>query len=107
MFLSRKVQASRGLTFGAALLSLAAGAVYRVDAYMTMYRPAGWTNGVANPAGWDYFPSLGETTVTVGMAAVGIAIFILVSRLFPVVVVDDAHTSSNVERGQLRAASGR
>jgi Ni/Fe-hydrogenase subunit HybB-like protein len=95
MFLSSRVAADRGKLFGAALLALAAGACYRVDTYMTMYRPAGWTDGVANPAGWNYFPSLGETVVTVGMACLGLAIYIFISRLFPVVVVDDGRSASS------------
>jgi Ni/Fe-hydrogenase subunit HybB-like protein len=82
MFLSPKVQANRGRLFGAALLALWAGAAYRVDTYLSVYRPG---------PGWDYFPSLGETVITVGMAAVGMAVFIFVSRKFPVVVVEDAH----------------
>ena len=104
MFLSPGVQANRGKMFGAALLAVAAGAFYRVDTYLTMYRPAGWTDGKANVAGWDYFPSLGETTVTVGMAAIGIAAFLFISRKFPVVVVDDAN-SSTLGSGHARAAS--
>jgi Ni/Fe-hydrogenase subunit HybB-like protein len=107
LFLSPKVQQRRGRLFGAALLSVAAGAVYRVDAYMTMYRPDGWTDGVANPSGWDYWPSLGELAVTVGMAAIGIAVFVLVSRLFPVVVVQDARTHSNLAGGPVKAAASR
>jgi Ni/Fe-hydrogenase subunit HybB-like protein len=103
MFLLPGVQASKGLTFGAACMTIAAGAFYRVDTYLTMYRPAGWTDGKANAAGWDYFPSLGETVVTVGMAAVGIACFIAISRLFPVVVVDD-HKNPNLG-ADARAAS--
>jgi Ni/Fe-hydrogenase subunit HybB-like protein len=95
MFLSPKVAADRGKLFGAALLSLAGGACYRVDTYMTMYRPAGWTDGVANPAGWSYFPSIGETVVTLGMACLGLAIYIFISRLFPVVVVDDDRSASS------------
>jgi len=106
LFLSPKVQANRGRMFGAAALAILAGAMYRVDSYMTMYRPAGWTDGVANPAGWNYFPSLGELAVTIGMAAIGIAVFIVISRLFPVVVVADrAH--KQIDAGQIRAASGR
>jgi Ni/Fe-hydrogenase subunit HybB-like protein len=80
MFFSPAVQKSRGKLFGAALLSIAGGALWRVDAYLTAYNPGD---------GWEYMPSLGETVVTVGMAAVGVAVFILVSRLFPVVVVED------------------
>jgi len=87
MFLSPKVQANRGRMFGAALLAVFGGAAYRVDTYLSVYRPA---------PGWNYWPSLGETTVTVGMAAIGIAVFVVVSRLFPVVVVQDAHASTPV-----------
>jgi Ni/Fe-hydrogenase subunit HybB-like protein len=78
MFFSRKVQANEGRLFGAALLSILAGALWRVDVYLTAYNPGD---------GWEYMPSLGEITVTVGMAAIGMAVFILVSRLFPVVAV--------------------
>ena len=94
MFLLPAVRRDRGRLFGAALLTLAAGAFYRVDTYLTMYRPSGWTDGVANAAGWNYFPSMGEMVVTVGMAAVGIAVFIFISRAFPVVVVDETRASN-------------
>ena len=46
--------------FGAALLACSAGALYRLDTYLTRL-PAGWLDATAShPAGWDYFPSLGE-----------------------------------------------
>jgi Ni/Fe-hydrogenase subunit HybB-like protein len=96
LFLRPAVQRNRGRTFGAALLAVAAGAVYRVDTYLTVYRPA---------PGWDYFPSVGELTVTVGMAAVGIAVFIFVCRLFPVVVVAE-RPRPVVEHGRLGAVAG-
>lgn len=76
--LSPAVLANGGRTFGAALLAVAAGAVYRVDTYLSVYRPA---------PGWDYFPSLGELAVTVGMGAIGVALFLAVSRRFPIVAV--------------------
>jgi Ni/Fe-hydrogenase subunit HybB-like protein len=104
MFMSAKVAQNRGQLFGAALLAVAAGSFYRVDTYLTMYRPVGWTSqGTPYQAGWNYFPSIGETVVTIGMAAVGIAVFVLVSRLFPVVVVEDrAH--SNLGSGEPAAS---
>lgn len=73
------MQANRGRMFGAALLAVAAGAFYRVDTYLSVYRPA---------PGWSYVPSLAELTVTVGMSALGIGLFIAISRLFPVIVAD-------------------
>jgi Ni/Fe-hydrogenase subunit HybB-like protein len=97
MFQLRSVQRNRGRMFGAALLAVTAGALYRVDTYLSVFRPA---------PGWDYFPSLGETVVTVGMAAIGIAVFIVISRLFPVVVVEEpAHRS--VAAPRMRAVGGR
>lgn len=106
MFVMPGVQRNRGKLFGAALLAVLAGAVYRADTYMTMYRPAGWTaDGKSIAAGWDYFPSVGETVVTIGMAAIGMAIFVFISRLFPVVVVDQGKKST-IGRGEVRAASG-
>lgn len=81
MFLTPAVQRNRGHMLGAALLALAAGAVYRVDTYLTVYRPA---------PGWRYFPSLGELAVTIGMAAIGVVVFAVVCRLFPVVAVEEA-----------------
>lgn len=98
MFLMPSVQANRGKTFGAALLALAGGAFYRVDTYLSVYRPA---------PGWDYFPSLGETIVTVGMAAIGIAVFIFVSRTFPVVVVEAPRDASTLAGGPLKTAASR
>ncbi|BDG09161.1 polysulfide reductase NrfD family protein [Anaeromyxobacter paludicola] len=98
MFFSPKVQQNRGRLFAAALMAIAAGALWRVDAYLTCYNAG---------EGWEYFPSMGETIVTIGMAAIGIAVFIFVSRLFPVVVVDDAHRHSNVGADQVRSAASR
>ena len=80
LFLRPAVQRNRGRMFGAALLAVTAGALYRIDAYISVYRPG---------PGWIYFPSLGEMTVTVGMAALGVALFIFISRLFPVVVLEE------------------
>lgn len=79
LFLRPAVRRDRGKLFGAALLAVAAGAAYRIDTYITVYRPG---------PGWVYFPSLGELLVTFGMAALGIGLFIVISRLFPVVVLE-------------------
>jgi Ni/Fe-hydrogenase subunit HybB-like protein len=96
MFVRRSVQRNRGRMFGAALLAVAAGSVYRVDTYLTVYRPA---------PGWDYFPSLGEMAVTVGMGAVGIALFVVICRLFPVVSVEERAGRRHAAR-HVKAAAG-
>ena len=79
-FLRPSVRENRGRLFGAALLAIAAGAAYRIDSYLSVYRPA---------PGWRYFPSLGEIVVTVGMGAIGVALFVVLSKLFPVVIVQE------------------
>ena len=95
MFAVPAVQRNRGRMFGAALLAVAAGAVYRVDTYLSVFRPG---------PGWSYFPSLGEIAVTVGMGAAGIALFIVICRLFPIVVVGKRPA---VARGRAPGAPGR
>ncbi len=92
MLLSRRVRRNRGRMFGAALLAIAAGAAYRIDAYLSVYRPG---------PGWQYFPSLGEIVVTLGMGAIGVVAFVVLSKLFPVVVVEERalpHRSGEVAR---------
>jgi Ni/Fe-hydrogenase subunit HybB-like protein len=78
-------------------MTVAAGALWRVDTYLTAF------NG---GPGWDYWPSLGEVAVTVGMAALGMAVFVLVSRVLPVVVVEDVRQTS-VGAGRVRAVASR
>jgi Ni/Fe-hydrogenase subunit HybB-like protein len=96
MFLSEGVQRNRGKLFAAALMSLWAGALWRVDAYLTAY------NG---GQGFEYFPSLGELVVTVGMAALGVSVFLAVARLFPVVaVVERPQSATRVGAGISAAA---
>jgi Ni/Fe-hydrogenase subunit HybB-like protein len=90
MFIQGTTAVRRGRMFAAAVMTVFGGALYRVDAYLTFYRPAGWLkDGTARPAGWDYWPSVGEIVVTVGMAAIGMAVFVFLSRKLPVVVVAD------------------
>jgi Ni/Fe-hydrogenase subunit HybB-like protein len=95
LFFQKRTQQNKGRLFGAALLSIAAGAFYRVDTYLTAYNPG---------KGFDYFPSYGELTVTIGMAAIGIAVFVIIARLFPVVVVEGRPNSSERTQSNLSPA---
>ena len=79
VFLSGRVENAR-TRFVAALSAVAAGALWRVDAFLTCYNAG---------ESFHYWPSWGEIAVTVGMAALGAAVFITVTRLLPVVVVHD------------------
>jgi Ni/Fe-hydrogenase subunit HybB-like protein len=80
LFLSGRVR-QNGVRILGALMTVVGCAFWRINAFLTCY-DAGES--------WSYWPSAGEIAVTVGMAAFGVAVFIAVSKLFPVVeVVDD------------------
>ena len=97
MLFSRRVREMRGGLFVGALLAVVAGGLWRVDTFLTCY-DAGER--------WHYLPSFGEVSVTVGMGALGVAVFIVVSKLFPVVVQEPTPRAEQAERGRV-AAVGR
>ena len=73
--LSPRWRANRGRLFGSALLLLFGGALYRFDTYLLAYQPQ---------PGWRYFPQVGEMAFSAGLAALGIAVFVLFVKLFPI-----------------------
>jgi Ni/Fe-hydrogenase subunit HybB-like protein len=99
VFLSGGVERGRARVAGA-LLTVLAGALWRVDTFLTCF------NGGES---WSYWPSWGEIAVTVGMASIGVALFIIVSRLLPVVEVQDtpAPVSALVRSGQAAEPASR
>jgi Ni/Fe-hydrogenase subunit HybB-like protein len=68
-------------------MTVLAGALWRVDAFLTCYNAG---------ESWTYWPSWGEISVTVGMASFGVAVFIVVSRLLPVVEVQDTAVPASI-----------
>ena len=60
---------------GAALSSMLAGALYRVDVFLVAYDAGN---------GWVYFPSLAEILITLGLIATETVIYVLVVRRFPI-----------------------
>jgi Ni/Fe-hydrogenase subunit HybB-like protein len=75
LFLQQGVKASAAAQLQAALLALAGGALYRVDAFLTAYRPG---------QGWVYFPSYFALLVTLGIVATETVAYVLLVRRFPV-----------------------
>jgi Ni/Fe-hydrogenase subunit HybB-like protein len=59
----------------AALLSMAGGALYRIDVFLVAYDPGN---------GWVYFPSLGEILITLGLVATETVIYMVAVRRFPI-----------------------
>lgn len=68
-----RMQAKR-VFLGAMAMALG-GIVYRLSAFLVAYQTG---------AGWHYFPSLGELTVTVGLIAFEVLAIILAIRLLPI-----------------------
>jgi Ni/Fe-hydrogenase subunit HybB-like protein len=75
LLLSRSWRANRGKLFGAGLLLVFGGALYRFDTYLVAYQPK---------PGWHYFPYVREMLFSVCLAAIGVAVYALFVKLFPI-----------------------
>ncbi len=75
LFLQQGVKASAAAQLQAALLALAGGALSRVDAFLTAYRPG---------QGWVYVPSYFEILITLGIVATETVAYVYLVRRFPV-----------------------
>ena len=64
------------MMFIAAAVLLVAGSIYRINAYLIGYHPVG--------GGWNYFPSVTEILVTVGMFSIEILLYLLFVKQLPV-----------------------
>ena len=61
--------------FRAAMVLLAGGALYRIDTFLVAFNPG---------PQWSYFPSVGETLITVGLVAMEILGYIVIVKYFPI-----------------------
>jgi Ni/Fe-hydrogenase subunit HybB-like protein len=93
--LDRRYRENPGYAFWAAQLTVAAGALYRLDVYLGAFDPG---------AGWSYFPSLGELLFTVGLAASGVVLYAATAKRFPIVTGVRGEAATADERA--RAAAG-
>lgn len=64
-----------GNLFRAAMVLIGAGTLYRFDTFLVAFDPG--------PA-WSYFPSVGETLVTVGLVSIELLGYIAIVRYFPI-----------------------
>jgi Ni/Fe-hydrogenase subunit HybB-like protein len=67
----------QGNMFRAAMLLVLAGALYRFDVFLVAFQPG---------AHWSYFPSVTEILVTVGLVAGEIAGYVVLIKVFPILV---------------------
>jgi Ni/Fe-hydrogenase subunit HybB-like protein len=93
-------RANRGKLFGASLLLLFAGALYRFDTYLVAYQPA---------PGWRYFPWVREMLFSACLAAIGVAVYAVFVKLFPILSGVEHREPIALRRADagMRAAAGR
>jgi Ni/Fe-hydrogenase subunit HybB-like protein len=75
LFMQQGTRANAAHQLQAALLALGAGAMYRIDAFLTAYNPG---------QGWVYFPSFNEILITVGLVATETVAYVFIVRKFPI-----------------------
>ena len=64
-----------GNLFRAAMILIVAGALYRFDTFLVAFNPG---------SAWSYFPSVGETLVTVGLVSIELLGYIAIVTYFPI-----------------------
>jgi Ni/Fe-hydrogenase subunit HybB-like protein len=74
LMLQRQWVENRGKLLFAATLLVTAGAMYRMDTFLTAYRPV---------SGWSYSPSWGELLFSACLLSAGIAVYMVMAKLFP------------------------
>jgi Ni/Fe-hydrogenase subunit HybB-like protein len=75
MLATERQRADLGNLFRAAMVLVAGGALYRFDTFLVAFNPG---------ATWSYFPSVGETLVTVGLVSLEILGYIVIVKYFPI-----------------------
>lgn len=75
MLATPRLRARADVQVRAAILLVAAGALFRVNTYLVAFRPG---------ANWAYFPALPEVAITVGIFSLEVAIYLWAVRRFPI-----------------------
>ncbi|HEY6006520.1 MAG TPA: Ni/Fe-hydrogenase cytochrome b subunit [Anaeromyxobacter sp.] len=99
LLLSARWRANRGNLFGAGLLLLAGGTLYRFDTYLVAYQPS---------PGWHYFPYVREMLFSLCLAGMGVAAYALFVKLFPILSgVGERGAKAAAPAAPMRIAAGR
>jgi len=75
LLLRPRLRARASMQLAAAFLVASAGVLYRVDTFLVAFDPG---------PGWSYFPSVGETLITLGLVATETMVYLVVVRKFPI-----------------------
>jgi Ni/Fe-hydrogenase subunit HybB-like protein len=97
LLLSPRWRANRGKLFGSALLLIFGGTLYRFDTYLLAYQPT---------PGWRYFPYVREMAFSLCLAAIGVTVYVLFVKLFPILSGVQQKTAATTPSGPRKAAGG-
>lgn len=75
MLLSKTRRSDPGHLFRAGMLMMLAGALYRFDSVLVAFSPG---------EGWSYFPTVPEMTISFGLVAFEIMVYIVLVKRFPI-----------------------
>ena len=75
LLIFRRFRYNPGVEFVCAMMMMAAGLLYRFDAFLVGFRPA---------PGWAYFPSVPEMFVTFGLVAFEVMAYLFIVKMFPI-----------------------
>lgn len=73
-----------GDLFRAAMLLMLAGSLYRFDTYLVAFNPG---------PQWSYFPSVTEITITVGLIAGELMLYLAIVKVFPILTLEKRHVA--------------
>ncbi len=95
LLFNKKVRENRGKLLGAGLLLLLGGALYRFDTYLVAYQPS---------PGWRYFPTPMEILFSLTLAAIGVTVYVLFVKLFPILSGVEATNAPDTVGGKSAAS---
>jgi Ni/Fe-hydrogenase subunit HybB-like protein len=90
IFAGKKARENFNTMFKGAFLLMLAGSVYRFNAYIVAYNPG---------ENWNYFPSVPELFITLGVIALEIALYIYIVKTFPILGGVPATRTAEAEGG--------
>ncbi|MBW2279047.1 MAG: polysulfide reductase NrfD [Deltaproteobacteria bacterium] len=90
MFAGKKARENFSTMFKGAFLLMLAGSVYRFNAYIVAYNPG---------ENWNYFPSVPELFITLGVIALEVALYIYIVKTYPILGGVPASRTAEAEGG--------
>lgn len=96
MIATDRLRRTERYIFLSACALLLAGTFYRLDSYLIAYR---------GTRGWQYFPSVPELFITIGLISLHILVFILLCKLLPIYSIPSTRRTEAITESEARSDS--